>query len=62
MVVVGGTTQNRYASYTVRLKVVSAVKIKQGKGRVVAAVEVVVLSRIVGKDLLEMMTFRQRLE
>lgn len=58
----GGTTQNRYASYTVRLKVVSAVKIKQGKGREVAAVEVVVLSRIVGKDLLEMMTFRQRLE
>lgn len=41
---------------------VSAVKIKQGKGREVAAVEVVVLSRIVGKDLLEMMTFRQRLE
>lgn len=58
----GGTTQNRYASYTVRLKVVSAVKIKQRKGREVAAVEVVVLSRIVGKDLLEMMTFRQRLE
>lgn len=41
---------------------VSAVKIKQGKGRGVATVEVVVLSGVVGKDLLEMMTFRQRLE